>query len=147
MSLKRCLFLSTLQRYNDFGKIPKIFSKNSSNCCDRAGNLRQNAKNASISVAQLGRKFRLISLTMQRYGSFIAVYEFSGEKSANHLLFCCKDRKKIEKKRLISQIFCLPLHVAGHQKSGNSNNSKTYQYQPCTIRFGKIRSISCFMQS
>ena len=53
LSLKRCLFLSTLQRYNDFGKIPKIFSKNSSNCYDRAGNLRQNAKKASISVASL----------------------------------------------------------------------------------------------
>ena len=53
MSLKRCLFLSTLQRYNDSGKIPKIFSKTSSSCCDRAGNLRQNAKNASISVASL----------------------------------------------------------------------------------------------
>ena len=34
----------------------------------------------AIFVAQLGRKFRLISLTMQRYESFIAVYEFSGEK-------------------------------------------------------------------
>ena len=33
----------------------------------------------AIFVAQLGRKFRLISLTMQRYESFIAVYEFSGE--------------------------------------------------------------------
>ena len=34
----------------------------------------------AIFVAQLGRKFRLISLTVQRYESFIAVYEFSGEK-------------------------------------------------------------------
>ena len=34
----------------------------------------------AIFVAQLGRKFRLFSLTVQRYESFIAVYEFSGEK-------------------------------------------------------------------
>ena len=36
----------------------------------------------AIFVAQLGRKFRLFSLTMQRYESFIAVYEFSGEKNS-----------------------------------------------------------------
>ena len=43
----------------------------------------------AIFVAQLGRKFRLISLTMQRYESFIAVYEFSGENFSIFGARCC----------------------------------------------------------
>ena len=44
-------FRSTLQRYNDSGKIPKIFSNFSSIGCDTIGKLRQNAKIAPKSVA------------------------------------------------------------------------------------------------
>ena len=45
-----------------------------------------------IFIAQLDRKFRLFSLIMQMYESFIAVYEFPGDIRC-YALQCCSSRK------------------------------------------------------
>ena len=42
MSLRCCLFLTTMQRYDDFWLIPRKIPDSYRSCCDRLGVLRQN---------------------------------------------------------------------------------------------------------